>query len=214
MRRRRSTRLGAHFGFCMARRRADAAQARQPRSRPSACARPAAGRDEHRFARPGFLRRASAWRWACAQEARTPRVYALLGDGELQEGEVWEGAMCAAHHGLANLCAIIDYNKLQSDDRNAAIMGLEPLGAEMARLRLAHASRSTATTSPPSSPRSTPRAPIAGKPTVIIAHTIKGKGVPLHGRPAALARQREADARAGRERAHRARRSDERQSRD
>src|SRR6185436_13008912 len=58
------------------------------------------------------------------------RVYALLGDGELQEGEVWEAAMCAAHHKLDNLTAIVDYNKLQSDDTNANIMGLEPLGGK------------------------------------------------------------------------------------
>ncbi|HEY1963049.1 MAG TPA: transketolase, partial [Rhizomicrobium sp.] len=58
------------------------------------------------------------------------RVYALLGDGELQEGEVWEAAMCGAHHKLSNLCAIVDYNKLQSDDRNASIMGLEPLASK------------------------------------------------------------------------------------
>jgi transketolase len=55
------------------------------------------------------------------------RVYVMLGDGELQEGEVWEGAMFAAHHKLDNLCAIIDYNKMQSDDLNENIMGLEPL---------------------------------------------------------------------------------------
>src|SRR3954466_3783334 len=55
------------------------------------------------------------------------RVYTILGDGEMQEGEVWEAAMCAAHHKLDNLLAVIDYNKLQSDDRNANIMGLEPL---------------------------------------------------------------------------------------
>ena len=60
----------------------------------------------------------------------TARVYTLLGDGELQEGEVWEAAMCAAHHQLDNLCVIIDYNKLQSDDRNDAIMRLEPLAAK------------------------------------------------------------------------------------
>ncbi|HUB85404.1 MAG TPA: transketolase, partial [Rhizomicrobium sp.] len=58
------------------------------------------------------------------------RVYTLLGDGELQEGEVWEAAMCAAHHKLDNLCAIVDYNKLQSDDRNDNIMRLEPLAAK------------------------------------------------------------------------------------
>ena len=105
------------------------------------------------------------------------RVYTLLGDGELQEGEVWEAAMCAAHHKLDNLCAIIDYNKLQSDDRNDAIMRLEPLAAKwrafdwavaeinghdideiLSAFRRAGASH--------------------GRPSVIIAHTIKGKGVP------------------------------------
>jgi transketolase len=110
-------------------------------------------------------------------QKKRARVYALLGDGELQEGEVWEGAMCAAHHRLSNLCAIIDYNKLQSDDRNEAIMGLEPLaqkwrafgwhtleisGHDIAAIR---ASLGEA------------RA-ITWRPTAIIAHTIKGNGVP------------------------------------
>ena len=55
------------------------------------------------------------------------RVYVMIGDGEMQEGEIWEGAMFAAHHSLDNLCAIVDYNQLQSDDKNSNIMGLEPL---------------------------------------------------------------------------------------
>src|ERR1700761_3051243 len=58
------------------------------------------------------------------------RVYTLLGDGELQEGEVWEAAMCAAHHKLSALTAVIDYNKLQSDNSNDVIMRLEPLAAK------------------------------------------------------------------------------------
>jgi transketolase len=105
------------------------------------------------------------------------RVYALLGDGELQEGEVWEAAMCAAHHKLDNLCAIIDYNKLQSDNRNDAIMRLEPLAAKWRAFDWAVAEidghdidqildtfrRASAT---------------HGRPAVIIAHTVKGKGVP------------------------------------
>jgi transketolase len=110
-------------------------------------------------------------------QRRDARVYALLGDGELQEGEVWEGAMCAAHHRLTNLCAIVDYNKLQSDDRNENIIGLEPLaqkwrafgwraieisGHDIAALREAFAEARATTT----------------RPTAIIAHTIKGNGVP------------------------------------
>jgi transketolase len=105
------------------------------------------------------------------------RVYTLLGDGELQDGEVWEAAMCAAHHRLDNLCAIIDYNKLQSDDSNDNIMKLEPLAAKWSAFGWAVAEidghdiaailsafRSAAVT--------------LGAPTVIIAHTVKGKGVP------------------------------------
>jgi transketolase len=105
------------------------------------------------------------------------RVYTLLGDGEMQEGEVWEAAMCAAHHKLDNLCVIVDYNKLQSDNSNANIMGLEPLamkwrafGWGVAEIDghdinaiLTAFGRAAAT---------------RGRPSILIAHTIKGKGVP------------------------------------
>jgi transketolase len=105
------------------------------------------------------------------------RVYTMLGDGELQEGEVWEAAMSAAHHKLDNLCAVIDYNKLQSDNCNDAIMRLEPLadkwrafGWSVAEIDghdipqiLEHLRHAGATRE---------------KPSVVIAHTIKGKGVP------------------------------------
>src|SRR3954470_20273480 len=47
--------------------------------------------------------------------AQAGHVFVMLGDGELQEGEVWEAAMAAGHHRLGNLCAIVDYNKMQSD---------------------------------------------------------------------------------------------------
>ena len=104
------------------------------------------------------------------------RSYVLLGDGELQEGEIWEAAMFAAHHRLANLCAIVDYNKMQSDDLNENIMGLAPLaekwrsfgwrveeidGHDLGAIAAAFAGF-----------RAEP-----GRPSVIIAHTIKGKGV-------------------------------------
>ena len=104
------------------------------------------------------------------------RVYAMLGDGELQEGEVWEGAMCAGHQKLENFCAIVDYNKLQSDDTNENITGLAPLRAKWDAFRWRtleidghafdqiHAAFQQAQQTD-------------GRPTVIIAHTIKGKGV-------------------------------------
>lgn len=105
------------------------------------------------------------------------RVYTLLGDGELQEGEVWEAVMCAAHHKLDNLCAIIDYNKLQSDDRNDAIMRLEPLAAKWRAFDWAVAEVDGHDI--PEILRTFRRAAAsAGRPSVIIAHTVKGKGVP------------------------------------
>lgn len=112
------------------------------------------------------------------------RVYTVLGDGEMQEGSVWETAMCAAHHKLDNLLAIVDYNKMQSDALNEDICGLHPLtdkwrafGWEVFDIdgHDIHALLSTfhkaATT--------------RGKPSVIIANTLKGKGVPyMEGSPA------------------------------
>ena len=107
---------------------------------------------------------------------RSTPVYVMLGDGELQEGIVWETAMCAAHYGLHNLCAVVDYNKMQSDDYNENVMGLEPLshkwkafgwnvleidGHDFQDISDAFTRARSHTESP----------------TVIIAHTIKGKGV-------------------------------------
>jgi transketolase len=105
------------------------------------------------------------------------RVYALLGDGELQEGEVWEAAMCAAHHQLDNLCVLIDYNKMQSDDRNENIMRLEPLAAKWRAFDWAVAEIDGHDI--PQILCAFRRAGAShGRPTVIIAHTIKGKDVP------------------------------------
>lgn len=106
------------------------------------------------------------------------RVYALLGDGEVEEGEVWEAAMSAAKYGLDNLCAIVDVNGLQIDGRTADVMNTAPLsdkfaafgydvteidGHDFTQLEAAfakfHANAGT------------------GKPTMILMHTTKGKGV-------------------------------------
>ena len=104
------------------------------------------------------------------------RVYTMLGDGELQEGEVWEAAMCAAHHELGTLTALIDYNKLQSDNSNDAIMRLEPLADKWRAfgwdVQEIDGHDITAILAALRHAGSTPQ------PSVIIAHTIKGKGVP------------------------------------
>ena len=104
------------------------------------------------------------------------RIYALLGDGELQEGEVWEGAMCAAHHALANLCAIIDYNKMQSDATNDVIMGIEPLADKWRAFGWRVIEIDGHDLEEMSQAFSEARLEHL-RPTVIIAHTIKGKGV-------------------------------------
>jgi len=113
--------------------------------------------------------------WAAKRTGRGFRVYVLLGDGECQEGQVWEAALAAGHHQLDNLVAIVDYNKFQLDGAIADIMDLEPFAAkwqamgwqtreidghDLAQVLAAFEwARRTA------------------GPACIIAHTIKGKGV-------------------------------------
>ncbi len=109
---------------------------------------------------------------------RPARVYTLLGDRELQEGEVWEAAMCAARHRLDNLCVIVDYNKLQSDDCNTANAALEPLAAKWRAFDWAVAEIDGHDI--PSILSTFRRAAATNaRPSVIIAHTIEGKGVPF-----------------------------------
>jgi len=104
------------------------------------------------------------------------RVFVMLGDGELQEGQIWEAAMAAGHYELANLCAIVDYNKMQSDAVNEAVIRLEPLDAKWRafnwHVRAIDGHDFGEMASAFAEARET-----SGKPTAIIAHTIKGKGV-------------------------------------
>ena len=104
------------------------------------------------------------------------RVYTVLGDGEVEEGQVWEAAMFASHHKLDNLVVIVDQNGLQIDGPVAEVGGIEPLdkkfeafGFEVIKIdghdfeqikdALDHAKT------------------VKGKPTAILAKTVKGKGV-------------------------------------
>ncbi len=104
------------------------------------------------------------------------RAYCVMGDGEQQEGSIWEAAMSAGHYKLDNLCAIVDRNGLQIDGPVQKVMGVEPLadkyrafgwnvlevnGHDIRALQGAFAAARKA----------------AGRPTVIIAATVKGKGV-------------------------------------
>jgi transketolase len=104
------------------------------------------------------------------------RVYCLMGDGEIQEGQVWEAAMTASHYKLDNMCAIIDNNGLQIDGHCCDVMCIEPIvnkwlafgwhvidinGHDMEAILDALDEAET----------------IKGKPTMIVARTVKGKGV-------------------------------------
>jgi len=104
------------------------------------------------------------------------KVYCIMGDGETNEGQVWEAAMTAAHYKLDNVCGIIDFNKMQIDGLCCEVKGLEPFAKkwqgfgwntkevdghnfEQLTCALDEADK------------------VRGKPQVIIAHTIKGKGI-------------------------------------
>jgi transketolase len=106
------------------------------------------------------------------------RIYLLLGDGEIQEGQIWEAAMSAAHYKLDNLTAIVDRNRLQIDGRTAEVMSLEPL-AEKWRAFGWHTLEVDGHNIPQLLEAFKSCRAITGKPSVIIAHTVKGKGVSI-----------------------------------
>lgn len=104
------------------------------------------------------------------------RTYCLMGDGEVQEGQVWEAAMTAAHFALDNVCAIVDNNGIQLDGKTADIMAVEPL-AEKFRAFGWHAIETDGHDLSALKAAFLEAAATKGKPTVIIANTVKGKGV-------------------------------------
>jgi len=111
-------------------------------------------------------------------QKRNSRVFVIMGDGEINEGSVWEAAMCAGKHGLSQLAAVVDYNKMQSAGPTLEIQNLEPLankwrafgfstlevdGHDVSELQKAFG-----------------RLPLdSARPTAIICHTVKGKGIPF-----------------------------------
>jgi len=109
-------------------------------------------------------------------DKRDYRVYVLLGDGECDEGQVWEAAMFAPHHRMDNITAIIDHNDLQLDGRVCDIMALEPL-ADKWRAFNWHVLEINGHDMGEILEALKKAGDVKGKPTVIIAHTIKGKGV-------------------------------------
>ena len=114
---------------------------------------------------------------AAKMDGKPNRVFCIMGDGEQQEGSVWETAMAAAHHKVDNLCAIIDRNRLQIDGKTENVMAIDPLrdkwkafgwhtieidGHDYGQIKMALEMADKE----------------QGKPTAIIADTIMGKGVP------------------------------------
>jgi transketolase len=103
-------------------------------------------------------------------------VYVLLGDGECNEGQVWEAAMATAHYNVDNLTAIVDNNGQQIDGWNCDVMSLDPFAAKWQSfgwnvIEVDGHSVSELITAYKEARK------LKGQPTVIIAHTIKGKGV-------------------------------------
>lgn len=115
---------------------------------------------------------------AARMQNRNSRIFVVMGDGEINEGSVWEAAMCAGKHRLTNLTAVVDYNKIQSAGPTREIQDLEPLldkwnafgfaavevdGHDVGALRTLFS-----------------RLPLTNdKPTAVICHTVKGKGIPF-----------------------------------
>lgn len=104
------------------------------------------------------------------------RVYCLLGDGETNEGQVWEAVMTAAHYKLDNVCAIIDFNKLQIDGFCCDVKDMKPYTHKWKDFGW-HAIEADGHDLEKFMDALDEAASTKGKPTVIIAHTIKGKGV-------------------------------------
>lgn len=109
-------------------------------------------------------------------DKRDSRVYCLMGDGELQEGNVWEAAMSAAHFKLDNLCGIVDYNHFQIDGRTEEIMNLAPLGDKWRSFGW-HVIQCDGHSIKELLKAFDKAKSVKGKPTVIVAQTVKGKGV-------------------------------------
>lgn len=122
------------------------------------------------------LSAANGMAMASKLDSKGIRVYCICGDGEIEEGQIWEAAMASAHYKLDNLCLIVDNNNLQIDGKVSEVMNIYPIdekfksfgfetinvdGHNIEELILAFETAKK----------------VKGRPTVIIANTIKGKGV-------------------------------------
>jgi transketolase len=104
------------------------------------------------------------------------RSYCMIGDGELQEGQVWEAAMTTAHYNLDNVCAIIDWNKIQLDDFVENVKGVKNLGDKFRAFGW-HVVEIDGHDIHAVNEAYKEAKRTKGRPTAILAHTVKGKGV-------------------------------------
>ncbi len=107
---------------------------------------------------------------------RGTRVYVLVGDGECNEGSVWEAALMAAKHKLDNLTVLVDRNRQQSYDATAKVLDLEPFADKWQAFGFSARSVDGHNVRALRDALSTP--PQAGKPTAVICETVKGRGIP------------------------------------
>ena len=120
--------------------------------------------------------------------AATTRTYCMLGDGELNEGQIWEAAMAAGHFKLQGLVGIVDRNQLSIDGPTEKVMSVEPLVDRFTSFGWDVQAHQTVMTCRRSWRRSGRLKPAGeGKPQMIIADTIKGRGGEVHGAVARLA---------------------------
>jgi len=106
------------------------------------------------------------------------KVYCMIGDGESQEGMIWEAAMTSAHYKLNNLCVILDHNGLQIDGNVADVKNIEPIKDKFKAFNF-HVIEIDGHNYQEILDALNKADTIKGKPTAIIANTIKGKGVPI-----------------------------------
>ena len=110
------------------------------------------------------------------QDSEGVRVYCICGDGEIQEGQIWEAAMTASHYKLDNLCLIIDNNNLQIDGKVNEVMSVYPIDEKFKSFGFETINVDGHNIQELISAFEQAKK-VKGKPTAIIANTIKGKGV-------------------------------------
>ena len=109
-------------------------------------------------------------------DGKDSRVYAILGDGEIEEGQVWEAAMFAAHYKLDNLCAIVDNNNLQIDGTVEEVMSPYPITDKFAAFGWNVITIDAHDFDQIEAAMNAAKA-VKGKPTVLVQKSVKGKGV-------------------------------------